>query len=137
MAIIPESLVERIGASISKVRQVNPAAAKTSAARGTASVKETIQLAVGYLKQETVGPLKNLGRFLAFGIIGAMAIGFGLVMLCLAVLRCLQRLTDPGDMWSGNLTWIPYLLTFLFAVLLIAVIVLGGLRGGKKAVVAQ
>lgn len=66
------------------------------------------EMVVAYAKQETIEPLKKLGRFLGFGVIGAFTLGVGLVLLALAGLRALQ--TETGDTFDGDLTWVPYLI---------------------------
>ncbi len=73
---------------------------------------EVINLIVAYLKQETVGPLKDLGRFTAFGTLGSVFIGGGLVLLLVGLLRGLQKFS----FFQGNLDWIPYLIVALVAV---------------------
>ena len=35
---------------------------------------DAVQLTIDYLKQETLGPLKGLGRFLAWGVAGSIAV---------------------------------------------------------------
>ena len=75
---------------------------------------EVAQLVVDYAKQETLGPLKGLGRFLAFGVVGSIFLAIGLGVLLLAGLRALQ--TETGSTFSGNRTWLPYLATAAAAV---------------------
>ena len=72
---------------------------------------ELWQLVVGYAKQETLDPVKNLGRFLGFGLGGALLGSLGAVLLLLGGLRLLQ--TETGDAFDGNLTFIPYLLVLV------------------------
>lgn len=74
-------------------------------------VAELRELVVAYLKQETVEPIKQLGRFVAFGVAGSLFLSIGLVMLTLSVLRVLQTETDT--MFTGNLSWLPYVFTFV------------------------
>jgi NO-binding membrane sensor protein with MHYT domain len=69
-------------------------------------VSELWQLVVAYLKQETVVPLKALGRYLAFGVLGALLLGVGSVFLTLSGLRALQ--TETGDTFQGDWSWAPY-----------------------------
>ncbi len=69
-------------------------------------VNELRELVVGYAKQETLEPIKGLGRFVAFGMAGSMALCLGLVVLVVAGLRALQ--TETGTTFTGNLTWVPY-----------------------------
>ena len=40
---------------------------------------DAFQLTLSYLKQETLEPLKGLGRFIAFGLAGSFAIAVGVV----------------------------------------------------------
>ncbi len=95
------------------------------AARDTDSAKsipqvatELWELSIAYARQETIDPLKGLGRFLAFGVGGAIVLGLGSVLLLLAGLRALQTETDST--FTGNLSWIPYLITVAAAGVLIA-----------------
>jgi hypothetical protein len=76
-------------------------------------VTELIRLIVAYAKQETLDPLKTLGRYLAWGVIGAVLLATGCGLLTLAVLRLLQ--TELAAHPSGSLTWVPYVGALLFA----------------------
>ena len=69
--------------------------------------QELFQLVVGYAKQETLDPVKNLGRFIGYGMAGALLCSLGAVLLLLGILRLLQ--TETGDAFDGNLTFVPYL----------------------------
>jgi uncharacterized membrane protein YidH (DUF202 family) len=71
-----------------------------------------------YARQETVGPLKGAGRWIAAGAAGAVLIGIGASFVALGLLRMLQT---EIDMFDGRLAsaW-PYLFAFL---LLVAIIV--------------
>lgn len=60
-----------------------------------------------YAKQQTVDPLKNLGRFLGFGVIGSVLVGIGVTLLAVGVLRLVQTETDTA--LTGNWSWVPYL----------------------------
>jgi sulfite exporter TauE/SafE len=81
-------------------------------------VSELWQLVLAYFKQETVEPVRNLGRFVLYGVAGSIVGGFGLVLLVLAGLRLLQ--TETGTHFQGNLSWIPYV------IMLVACVVLAG-----------
>lgn len=74
------------------------------------SIPETIQelwnLLVAYTKQETVDPLRNIGRFVAYGVGGMMILTIGCVLLALSVLRAMQSQT--GDLFFGFWSWVPY-----------------------------
>jgi uncharacterized membrane protein YidH (DUF202 family) len=91
--------------------------------------RELVDLVIAYTKQETVDPLKRLGKTIALGVAGAMLVGIGGVFLALSALRALQTETDFFD--EHNLTWLPYLaITVLLAVG--AVVSWVGLGPGKK-----
>jgi hypothetical protein len=74
------------------------------------SPQETIQelkdLVVAYFKQETLDPLKALGRYLGFGVAGALLLGTGVFFLAMGGLRALQ--TETGSTFTGNWSWAPY-----------------------------
>jgi hypothetical protein len=79
---------------------------------------ELWELTRDYAKQETVDPLKGVGRFLAYGVAGSLLIGIGVIMLMLSGLRALQ--TETGSWFTGNLSWIPYLIILVVGAALIA-----------------
>jgi len=68
-----------------------------------------LQLVADYAKQETLGPLKGVARFVAFGISGSVALSVGVVILLVAGLRALQ--TETGTTFGGHLSWLPYVIT--------------------------
>lgn len=111
----------KAAATLGKLRQIDPAAAKQSAASGGSGAKDVLRMAVAYTKQETIDPLKTLGRYVGFGLAGAVFMGFGLVLWVLAGLRALQTQTDTT--FTGNLSWIPYLAAVVIALALIGLIV--------------
>jgi hypothetical protein len=74
-------------------------------------VGELWELVVAYLRQETVVPVKGLARFVGYGMAGSAALGIGLLMLALALLRALQTETDTA--FRGNLSWVPYAITLV------------------------
>jgi hypothetical protein len=81
--------------------------------------RELWQLVAGYARQETVDPVRNLGRFVGFGLAGALVGSLGMVLLLLGGLRLLQ--TETGSAFDGRRTWIPYVLVL---------VVSGALAGG-------
>lgn len=82
-------------------------------------IRELKDLTLQYAKQETLDPLKSLGRFIGFGTAGAFCLGIGFILLALAGLRALQ--TETGEHFTGHLTWVPYLITLLGCVAVIAI----------------
>lgn len=69
---------------------------------------ELKELVVTYLKQETIVPLRQLGRYVAFGLAGSVLLGTGSLLLAVGVLRLLQ--TETGTTFSGDWSWAPYLI---------------------------
>jgi hypothetical protein len=90
---------------------------------------ELWELILTYLKQETLEPLKGLGRFIAYGMAGSILLATGLVVLTTAVLRVLQVETAPH--WTGNWSWLPYVLTVI-AVALVALLVASRIGSVKR-----
>jgi hypothetical protein len=74
-------------------------------------VSDLWELIVSYVKQETVEPLKGLGRFLGWGVPGAIVTTLGLVLVFLAGLRA----TQTESSFSGHLSWLPYLIVIVGA----------------------
>ena len=72
---------------------------------------ELWDLVRAYAKQETVEPMKGLGRYAAFGVAGSVVLSVGLVLLLLGGLRALQ--TETGTTFTGNWSWAPYLITLV------------------------
>ena len=82
----------------------------------TTLVSELWQLFVAYLKQETIVPIKDLGRFLIKGLAGSLFLSIGLVLLMLAGLRALQ--TETGSALDGNWSFAPYLIVLSVAAII-------------------
>jgi putative superfamily III holin-X len=91
-------------------------------------IVELRDLLVAYFKQETVVPLKQLGRYVAFGLLGALLLGFGAVFLGLAGLRALQTETDTT--FTGNWSWAPYVI--MVVVLLAGGVIVWQTRGAVR-----
>lgn len=91
---------------------------------------DALHLVVDYVKQETLTPLKGLGRFLVFGIAGAVILGAGLVLLLVALLRGLQ--TTTGSAFGGHLDWLPYVIVGGAAIVLMALAAWRVVRGGAQ-----
>jgi hypothetical protein len=75
------------------------------------TIKELRDLVIAYAKQETIEPLKGLGRYLGFGVGGAVLLGFGVFFLSMAVLRVLQMHT--GDAFADWRSFLPYLIVVI------------------------
>lgn len=94
-------------------------------------IGELRELVVGYAKQETVEPLKQLKRFLQFGVSGALLIAVGIGFLLLGLLRGLQQLDvfngpTQRDGWHGS--WLIYVITIFAGVIVIGLAVAAARR---------
>ena len=100
---------------------MGPFRRRGAGAPGIANVRrsggDALQLVLEYMKQETLGPLKGLGRFLVFGIAGSIALCAGLATLLIALLRGLQETT--GTTFAGNWNWAPYLIVAFTALIVL------------------
>ncbi|MEM7271615.1 MAG: phage holin family protein [Actinomycetota bacterium] len=92
--------------------------------------QEMQQMLVDYAKQETLQPLKQLGRYLGLGIAGSLFVFLGVFFVGLATLRLLQSLeVFEGTSWASTL---PYLVSIVVLILAIALIGLSLSRAKKK-----
>ncbi len=86
------------------------------------SIPELIDYVRTYVKQETVDPLRGIGRWIAYGAAGAFCLGLGLVIVLLGVLRVLQ--VEWDRVASGSLSWLAYLITLVVAIVLLVLTLL-------------
>lgn len=84
-----------------------------------ASIGEVVDYVKTYARQQTVGPLKGAGRWLGFGAVGALALGLGLSLVMLGLLRLLQTEWDRSA--RGSLSWLAYAITLVVCVVLLVV----------------
>ncbi len=84
--------------------------------QGPTTVGGVVELVKAYAKQETLGPLKGAGRWLAMGAIGAALLGLGLALLILGLLRLLQAEWTRSA--TGSLSWLAYLIVLVVCVAL-------------------
>lgn len=92
-------------------------------------LQELWALLQAYAKQETVDPLKDLGRYLAFGVAGSLAIGLGVLLLGVGVLRGLQTRTD---LFAGAWSWVPYVVVLVVLAVVIGLSALRIKKAGAK-----
>ncbi len=83
-----------------------------------AELSDLVAMLRAYVAQETVGPLRGLGRYLVFGLAGSLAISVSLVLAALALMRVLQSETS---VFGANWSFVPHLAG---AALLVVAIVL-------------
>jgi hypothetical protein len=94
---------------------------------------ELFSLLRRYVVQETVAPLRSVGRTLLFGSVAALFLGIGTVLLLLALLRVLQ--TETGTAFAGTWSWVPYPITAILGLATMAAFGGALLKSrGKRAV---
>lgn len=93
-----------------------------------AQIGELKDLVVGYAKQETIDPLRTLGRYLGFGFAGSLMIGGGFCLLLLALLRGLQEISffndeSLGKVDGGTFSWLPYVITAVVGAIIVGIFI--------------
>lgn len=93
-------------------------------------IGEAFELVKSYAKQETLDPLKSVGKYLAFAVPGALLLALGWLFLLFGMLRALQTETDVfDDGWS----FAPYLLVVAAGLVVLGLFIArvrkGDLRG--------
>ncbi|MEZ5381259.1 MAG: phage holin family protein [Microthrixaceae bacterium] len=109
----------------------NPAEAPSTGQQ----VDELKTMVVGYAKQETVDPLKSLGRYVGFGAAGGLCIGLGALLLTMALLRGLQGIgavNETDRVHGGTWSWVPYLGALIAMALAAGLAAMAAKRGGDK-----
>ena len=88
-------------------------------------LRELKDLVIAYARQETVDPLKTLGRHMGFGIAGAILIGAGWVFALLALLRGLQQIGffSSAEPDGGTWSWLPYMIVTIVGAVVAALYV--------------
>ncbi len=95
-----------------------PSGANPPEDKGTAEVISDLwQLVRDYAKQETIDPLKSIGRFLGYGVAGAALLGLGTLFAVLAILRGLQ--TETGSHLTGSWNFVPYLVALVVSTVIV------------------
>jgi multisubunit Na+/H+ antiporter MnhB subunit len=103
--------------------------AKSLRSLTTRPVDDVLSLTKAYVKQETLGPLKGAGRWIAFGVAGAIAVGMGVILLMLAVLRLTQ------NYMHGAMSWAPYGITLVVGLIVVGLVWF--IRGRKTSIAAK
>jgi len=104
--------------------QSNPKIGTKKADSG--QVGDVIDLVKVYVKQETVGPLKGIGRKIGVGVAGSLLLGLGLFFLALGLLRLIQ--TKLPRLAEGTMSLLSYLIVIVFC----AIVTLLALSRVKK-----
>lgn len=83
----------------------------------------------GYLKQETLMPLRGLARFITFGLAGALFFAVGSLFLVLAVIRVLQSETE---VFAGAWSFVPYLAGLAASMVMLYLVFTALRKDGKR-----
>jgi hypothetical protein len=96
--------------------------AQPSSRASSVNINEVVDLVKDYARQETLGPLRGAGRWIAFGVAGSLLIGTGVLFLVLGLLRLVQN--EFGDSFDGRWTGLlPYLFALIASVAVIGITV--------------
>ncbi|MDA2944625.1 MAG: hypothetical protein O2925_06135 [Actinomycetota bacterium] len=102
----------------------------------SASVDDVVDGVISYAKSQTIGPLRGAGRWVAWGALGAIAIGVGGSLALLGLLRLIQTEWASVSSETSRLSWLPYLIVFVvgaaFVGLALTKINRSHLLGGKS-----
>jgi hypothetical protein len=93
------------------------------------TVRELQELVVAYAKQETLEPLKGLGKYAGWRIAAAVLLGLGFAFVEIGLLRVLQE--ETGTALTGNWSWVPYAVTIAVAVIVASVFIVLARRRQK------
>lgn len=89
-------------------------------AQAAPDVGEVVSLVVDYARQETVGPLRGAGRWIGFGIAGAVSLGIASSLLVLGVLRLIQ--TEFAPTFAGRwMSLLPYVIALVVCLVVVAI----------------
>ncbi len=98
---------------------------KTKVQDSNGTFGELKLMVTDYAKQQTVEPLKNLGKWAAFGVVGGVMLTIGAFLAGLGFLRLFQKFSflsetcDVGGVATTcDTTWtfVPYLMVFALLV---------------------
>lgn len=93
------------------------------------NVADVWDIVKAYARQETVDPLRNVGRFLAFGVAGSLLVGLGVFFLGMAGLRALQ---DETTVFDGAWSFAPYLIVAVAMIVVAGLAVMAATRNPGK-----
>jgi hypothetical protein len=92
---------------------IRPESSNGSGKSVSTLLNEFVSLVVAYAREQTVDPIRSLGRYVMFGLAGAFLIAIGGGLATLATVRLIQA--ETGNHLRGSLTWAPYTGGFIVA----------------------
>ncbi|WP_116997511.1 hypothetical protein [Desertimonas flava] len=93
------------------------------------SIGGVVDLVKTYAKQETIEPIKGAGKFLGFGIGGALLTALGGSLVLLGLLRLFQ--TEIERTASGSLSWLAYVMVLVVCLAFLALAYLRIVKPGS------
>jgi len=94
-------------------------------------VSDLVESVKAYAVQETVGPIKGAGRWLAYGTIASLSLGMSVVLLGLGALRLSQDV--GGTALDGTWSFVHYFV----ATIVLSVAVVGAISRIRKDSLAK
>lgn len=91
-------------------------------------VSELAELTKAYLVENTVQPLRRIGRFTGLSLLGGILMTVGWVLLSVAGLRLLLSVLPDTPLWSA----LAYALASLAALLAAAALIMGASRSKAR-----
>ena len=91
-------------------------------------VSELAELTKAYLVENTVQPLRRIGRFTGLSLLGGILMTVGWVLLSVAGLRLLLSVLPDTPLWSA----LAYALASLAALLAAAALIIGASRSKAR-----
>lgn len=91
-------------------------------------ISEFVDMSKEYLRQETIEPAKQLGRFAGFSLGASVLFCFGALFLSVAGMRWLISLLPSGPYWEG----LGYVITAVGLLLVAGLVGFAGSRPGKE-----
>jgi len=95
------------------------------------TIRELKDLVIAYAKQETIDPLKGLGRYIGYGVGGAVLLGSGVFFLAMALLRALQ--TQTGDVFADWRSFFPYFIVVVVLLVIAGIAFMLARKRGEQA----
>jgi hypothetical protein len=92
-------------------------------------VSELWTLTIDYAKQEIKDPLTGLVSYVVWGIATMILVGIGSILLAIGALRALQ--TQTGSTFTGSLSWAPYGIVLVGAMIVLGAVGALIMRGKK------
>jgi hypothetical protein len=99
-----------------------------SSRRESADLASVVEIVKDYAQQETLGPIKGVGKWLAMGAAGAVCLGAGCAFLILGLLRMIQN--EFGKSFTS--TWVNMMPYAIALVATIIVMTFAAWRISKK-----